>query len=175
MYLRAADKSDIHAIANLHAASWRHVYRGALSDEYLAGDIMADRVATWTQRLSSPAAGQFVTVAEGNGQLVGFACAFAGSDPEWGTLLDNLHVSLPNQRRGIGAALLHQVARWCMTEDPNQGLYLWVNQSNVTAQHFYASLGTKNVGSDVWNPPDGGIVPTFRYAWRCIRDLLPEG
>lgn len=175
MYLRAADKSDIHAIANLHATSWRHAYRGTLSDEYLSGDIMADRVATWTQRLSSPAAGQFVTVAEENGQLVGFACAFAGRDPEWGTLLDNLHVSLPNQRRGIGAKLLRQVARWRMTEAPNQGLYLWVTQSNVAAQHFYASLGAKHVGSDAWNPPDGGIVPSFRYAWRCIRDLLPEG
>ena len=39
MHLRTANQSDIQAIASLHAASWRHAYRGALSDAYLAGDI----------------------------------------------------------------------------------------------------------------------------------------
>ena len=175
MHLRPADKSDIHAIASLHAANWRRAYRGTLSEEYLVDHVITDRLATWERRLSSPVAGQFITVAEESGQLIGFACGFAGSDPVWGTLLDNIHVALPNQRQGVGSELLRQIARWCMTEAPDQGLYLWVNQSNITAQHFYAFLGAKNVGSDVWNSPDGGIVPTFRYAWRHVRDLLPRG
>ena len=175
MHLRTANQSDIQAIASLHAASWRHAYRGALSDAYLAGDIEADRTAAWTQRLRAPVTGQFVTVAEENEQITGFACAFSGSDPLYGTLLDNIHVSLSKQRQGIGSRLLQQVANWCAAKTPDQGLYLWVIQSNVTAQHFYEALGAKNVGEDVWVPPGGGAVPRFRYVWEQFHALLSKG
>lgn len=175
MKLRAANQSDIPAIASLHAASWRHAYRGALSDAYLAGDIEADRTVTWTHRLKSPVVGQFVTVAEENEKVIGFACAFSDSDPIYGALLDNIHVSLSKQRQGIGSRLLRQVANWCAANASDQGLYLWVIQSNVTAQHFYETLGAKNVGTDVWVPPGGGAVPRFRYAWEYAHALLPKG
>ena len=43
MTIRLALSAECQAIADLHAASWRFAYRGALSEEYLASDIMADR------------------------------------------------------------------------------------------------------------------------------------
>jgi len=42
--IRFARLEDAQAIAELHAESWRYAYRGALSDEYLSGDIIADRL-----------------------------------------------------------------------------------------------------------------------------------
>jgi hypothetical protein len=36
---RAAGQDDAHAIAELHADSWRRHYRGAYSDAFLDGDV----------------------------------------------------------------------------------------------------------------------------------------
>src|SRR6266508_4697686 len=73
--LRDASKRDIEAIAALHADSWRRHYRGAYSDEFLDGDIFADRRAVWTDRLAAPElpANQCTILAECDDVLVGFA------------------------------------------------------------------------------------------------------
>ncbi|TAJ79360.1 MAG: GNAT family N-acetyltransferase [Gallionellaceae bacterium] len=174
MYIRVATPSDAPAIAALHAASWRIAYRGALSDEYLAGDIVSERNSVWAERFRSPPHTQHVAVAEVDNQLVGFACAYAGNDPRWGALLDNIHVTHALQRQGIGTQLMSSVASWCAKHHSHQGLFLWVLQSNAPAQHFYENLGAVNAGSDIWLPPGGGTVPRFRYAWQNVKLLLEK-
>jgi GNAT superfamily N-acetyltransferase len=174
MPLRSAIPADASAIAALHVASWRSAYRGALRDEFLAGPIVADRDAVWAERFRSPPANQHVVVAEENGQIVGFACAYAGDHPEWGSLLDNLHVSRSLQRRGLGTALLRHVALWCAATAPRLGLYLWVLQSNRSAQKFYEDLGAVQVDTGTWSPPGGGQVPSYRLAWRTLDPLIAE-
>jgi len=52
MIIRLAQVEDALSIAALHAASRRAFYRGCLSDEYLNGDILADRNRVWLSRLS---------------------------------------------------------------------------------------------------------------------------
>jgi ribosomal protein S18 acetylase RimI-like enzyme len=172
MKIRAASKTDVTAIANLHAESWRLAYRDALSDEYLAGDIISDRKNLWTERLNTNNQNQYVAIAEKNTQLLGFACAFAKSDPVWGTMLDNLHVSKCYHRNGVGSSLMQQVARWHLKHYKSAPVFLWVLQSNTIAQRFYEALGAENVGADIWVPPGGGAVPRFRYAWLNVEKLL---
>lgn len=53
--LRAAGQGDAEAVALLHADSWRRHYRGAYSDAFLDGDVVADRFAVWSARLAAPA------------------------------------------------------------------------------------------------------------------------
>jgi ribosomal protein S18 acetylase RimI-like enzyme len=165
MNLRQALPSDIESIAALHAASWRHAYRGALSDEFLAGDIVSDRMALWENRLRHPPENQYVVVACEDSELIGFACANVDADPQWGSMLDNLHVALTAHRQGVGGKLLNAVALHCSTISPDAGLYLWVLQNNLNAQKFYHSHGAKNVGADIWDAPGGTKVPIFRFAW----------
>jgi GNAT superfamily N-acetyltransferase len=165
MNLRLALPSDCESIAALHAASWRHAYRGALSDKYLSGDIMSDRLALWDSRLHRPTESQYVVVACEDSELLGFACANADDDPTWGSLLDNIHVAQAAHRRGIGRQLFNAVVLHCSTISPDAGLYLWVLQNNTNAQNFYYSHGAKNVGTDVWDAPGGTKVPRFRFAW----------
>jgi len=105
--------------------------------------------------------------------MMGFACAYAGKDPRWGTLLDNLHVSAHAQRLGVGTRLLRAVAAWSLAVAPTDGLFLWVVQSNLAAQRFYAALGARRTGADVWSAPDGGSVPRFRFAWQSAAALPP--
>ncbi len=172
MEIRVATPADVAAIAHLHAESWRLAYRGVLSDEYLAGDVVADRKSLWAQRLSTPNSSQYVVVVEINAQLTGFACVLADADPAWGALLDNIHVAQSHQRKGVGGALMRQVARWHLQYHPTITMFLWVLQSNVIAQQFYESLGAVKVGVDIWVPPGGGAVPRFRYAWSDVGTLL---
>jgi ribosomal protein S18 acetylase RimI-like enzyme len=169
--IRQALPSDADDIARLHAISWRTAYRGALSDAYLDGPIEAERAELWRGRLAQPAANQFVVIAESRGQAVGFACAYGGEDPQWGTFLDNLHVLPESKRQGIGARLMREVAAWSARAHPGQGIYLWVLGSNLDAQRFYARIGGENAGTDLWTPPDGSALPKVRIAWRSAEAL----
>jgi ribosomal protein S18 acetylase RimI-like enzyme len=162
--LRHATPDDAHAIAHLHAASWRHAYRGALSDAYLAGDIDAERTAVWIERLTNPATAQRVLVTDGT-PLLGFACVNLRDDATWGTRLDNLHVAPAAHGRGIGAQLMWAVGDLCRAEAPDAGLWLYVLQQNARAIRFYRSHGGVEVGGGLWEAPDGSRSPRFRYAW----------
>lgn len=97
--------------------------------------------------------------------LWGFACVNIYDNPQWGTLLDNLHVAHSAHRRGIGTVLLNAAARHCANAAPDAGMYLWVLQNNVNAQQFYLAHGAENIGSDVWDAPGGTRVPRYRFAW----------
>lgn len=174
MHLRPATPSDASDTATLHAESWRFAYRGALSDEYLARRVVVDREALWTERFLAPKANQYVAVAQTQGQLAGFACVFTAEHPEWGSLLDNIHVRAALQGKGIGTALLSSIARWCLSNAVHGGMYLWVLQSNLSAQRFYTRLGARNVGVDVWHPPGGGSVPRYCFSWHSVQALAGE-
>ncbi len=116
--------------------------------------------------MPQPSSRQQVFVAWEGNVLLGFACAYLDEDPRWGCLLDNIHVRATAHRRGLGSQLLSTVAGWCAAGAPSSGLYLWVLQSNASAQQFYRAHGADNVGTDVWHAPGGTHVPRFRLAWR---------
>lgn len=156
----------------MHAASWQIAYRGILSDAYLDHEVERDRLALWQGRLAESAPNQHVWVAEEEDKLVGFVCLYGAHDPQWGALVDNLHVHQSYQRRGIGALLMKEVADWCCQVHPSQSVYLWVLQANQSAQAFYQRLGAYNVGSEVWSAPDGETVPMLRFAWSSLEALV---
>lgn len=165
MNIRQAQASDVEAIANLHLMSWRHAYRGALSDEYLDHEAPEDRRSVWLQRLTQPAPGQFVCVAELDRVVLGFACAYAYRDAHWGSLLDNIHVRPDQHRTGLGTRLLKTIFDWKSAEAADRGLYLWVLQSNQQAQNFYRKQGAEIADEDVWQAPGGAFIPRFRMVW----------
>lgn len=174
MHLHTAVPGDASQIAALHAESWRYAYRGVLSDAYLAEEIASERAAFWAKRLESGLPSQFIVVAEAEKQIAGFACAYANADAEWGTLLDNIHVSQTLQGKQIGTRLMGAIAQWCASTASNKGLFLWVLQSNVRAHRFYEGLGAEKTGIDVWTPPGGGALPRYRYAWLDVEMLDKE-
>ena len=174
MHLREAAPADAAAVAALHAASWRLHYRGAYRDEYLNGDVVADRLHVWSERLAAPPPNQFVVLAEEGDALIGFACAYGRHDATWGSLLDNLHVRADRQRAGVGVALVAEVAAWCRANCGECGLHLWVLAENVRAQRFYERLGATDTGGE-WSEPPGGVrIHGRRYAWKVVPDLTPR-
>lgn len=172
MHIRPAHSTDASAIAALHAASWRATYRGILTDEYLDGDIVSERMAVWAQRLGSPAPNQYVMAAVSDGTLAGFACAFGGHDPRWGTLLDNLHVATAFQGRGTGLRLLAKVAARASLESPSSGLHLRVFAANTRARRFYEGLGAVDAGPDSRDSPGDAKAASHLYVWSRIGELI---
>ena len=174
---RVAGPADAVAVAQLHAESWRRHYRGAYSDAFLDGDVLADRVAVWTDRLREPDPGRFTILAEDAG-LVGFANTVFDDDPAWGALLDNLHVADGHKRRGIGSRLLTITAEAVTRRTDSTGLYLWVLEQNVEAQAFYAARGGRCVERHLASPPGGiarrlsGSPAKLRYAWPDPSDIV---
>lgn len=172
---RMATAGDAEAIADLHADSWRRHYRGAYLDSYLDGDVVADRMAEWTGRLSRAASDRYTVVADVDGVVAGFAHTILDADPVWGAFLYNLHVRHDVKRRGIGARLLAETARAVVRRRPSAGMYLWVLEQNTAAQAFYRSHGGVSVERELTGPfPGGGHAYSFRYAWSDLSTLAGE-
>ncbi len=169
--IRPVTARDAEILAQLHTESWRSAYRGILRDEYLDGDIGAERQTLWQSRLQCPTPGQFGLLALCDDVAVGFAFAVAGADARWGTLLDNLHVRPGQRGGGVGTKLLHAVTEHVMTYCPEEGLFLWVYELNTRTRAFYERLGAQKIERAEITAPDGGTVAEWLYVWPQI-DVL---
>ena len=174
MELRPATAEDSPAIALLHADSWRRNYRGAYSDVFLDGDVEADRRSVWVERLTDPSADQRTIVAEIDDEVVGFVHLICDDDPEWGALVDNLHVIHERKGQGIGTVLMAAGARALLDAHPESPrIYLWVLEQNSAAQAFYEARGGERVGRGIVHPPGGGPTSVkFRYVWPDAATLI---
>jgi ribosomal protein S18 acetylase RimI-like enzyme len=162
---RAATATDAEAIASLHALSWRENYRGAFLDSFLDGDLPAERLQVWRERLARPAANQLVQLAVDGANLVGFVCAYGAHDPQWGSLIDNLHVAGVAMRMGIGSSLMRQAGEWLAREHPDLPVYLLVLAVNAPARRFYERLGAQNAGESMMETHGGSMTRSCRYVW----------
>jgi ribosomal protein S18 acetylase RimI-like enzyme len=162
---RPASASDAEAIAHLHARSWRENYRGSFHDSFLDGDLPAERLGIWRERLDHPARNQLVQVAVDGTNLAGFVCTYGAHDPRWGSFIDNLHVAHVFQRKGIGAMLMRQAGAWLASDYPELGVYLLVLEVNVSARRFYERMGAENAGTSTMETHGGARVRSCRYTW----------
>jgi len=143
--IREGNAADAPAIAALHVASWRDAYREILDPGFLAGPVEAERAALWIDRMARPKPNQLVLLAELEGELIGFVCAFMG---------DNL-----------GRALLAEVARQARAAGTRSGLHLWVYEDNRPARAFYERLGGEAVERELQAKPGGGSAIEIRMHW----------
>jgi ribosomal protein S18 acetylase RimI-like enzyme len=169
---RAAHAGDAERVAELHAASWRRHYRGGYADSYLDGDVLADRRAVWSSRLTHPA-GSVTVLAEDADGLAGFVHVVLDEDDVWGSLVDNLHVALPHQGSGIGTALLARAAEGIIDRAAGPATYLWVLEQNTSAQRFYRSRGGACVEKALV-PPPGGVPTRLNGAPAMLRIAWPD-
>lgn len=163
--VRQACPDDALALAHLHARSWRQTYRGQLTDAFLDGPILEDRLDLWQTRLAKPSSNQGIWVATLADKVVGLACAYAQHDKQWGTLLENLHVAHEHKRQGIGQRLFEAVRQWATHSTQAEWLHLWVLAGNHVAQRFYQDLDAEHKESGTWHAPDGSCLAQFRYVW----------
>jgi ribosomal protein S18 acetylase RimI-like enzyme len=168
---RVAGADDAENIGLLHADSWRRHYRGAYTDSFLDGDVVADRLSVWSSRLAAPGNSATVVAEDGTGGLMGFVHVFFDHDDRWGSLIDNLHVVHDRQRTGIGTALLARAAEGAAERAAGRSIYLWVLEQNTAAQGFYRAVGGSCVEKAAASPPGGvaarlnGSPTKLRFTW----------
>lgn len=174
LVFRPATEKDIKGIAALHTKSWRQNYRGALSDKFLDHEAQAERLNVWESRLKKSSPNQHVIVAEYVNEIVGFVCLFFNQSKEYGTLLDNLHVSATMQRKGIGYRLMNLAAKEIQHYLSDSNMYLWVLEQNLKAIEFYEALGGEKV--ETVEEMDIGDRPVIksRYYWKSLEKLIVE-
>ena len=148
------------------------------SDRYLDGDLYAERLAVWTERLRRDARRYFTLVAEFQDRPVGFAHVALDADPAWGALVDNLHVAHSEQRRGVGSLLMDRVAGMVIDRRPGSGIYLWVLDGNEDAKAFYVArkgvLRDREPSAPPGNDPGNleGAPQRVRVTWSDPASLL---
>ncbi len=163
--IRAVTVADADSLAALHAASWRSVYRGILSDETLGAGLDAERRDHWRARLVKTTDRDVVLMVDG----VAFIAVWAEGDPGFGAYIDNLHVHPEHRSGGIGRRLLGRAAQ-LVAERGQQRAYLWVFDANLRAIAFYCSLGGE-VTEHGFDTIDGAQVAHSRIVWRDIARL----
>jgi ribosomal protein S18 acetylase RimI-like enzyme len=131
MTFRIANNTDIQKIAHLHSLSWQKTYRGAFTDDFLDNHVQENRLSIWTQRMQQPLENQIVILCEIDDSLAGFVCAFGNKNEEFGTYIDNLHISPEFKGKGIGKELMRQVAQWSI-ETYHQPNYTWKSLKIIT-------------------------------------------
>jgi GNAT superfamily N-acetyltransferase len=175
---RVAVSRDAQAVAALQADSWKRHYRGAYSDEFLDGDVCDDRLGVWGERLRKLDTDYYTLLAEADGELVGFAATIFDENPDWGALVNNLHVVHTAQRQGIGRHLLELTAEALLQRPVLTGMYLWVLEQNERARTFYEACGGELSGRTLVPAPGGlparltGTPAMVRYAWLDPASLL---
>lgn len=171
--LRPMCAEDAEIVANLHAASWRSAYRGILSDDYLASDVVLERQSVWSKRLEVRDDSQFGTLASVGAVPVGFIYVMANVDPVYGTLVDNLHVVSEARSAGIGPRLLAAATDGIVEREWDRRVHLWVWDANMRARAFYARMGGREVETAMKSAPDGTEAQTWRVAWDDARAFIP--
>ncbi len=163
---------DALAIAELHATSWKIHYRGIVSDDYLDYHVFQERQRTWEERFKKDEPGEHLVIAEKDGKICGFGCAYTDLHEKWGSYLDNLHVLPGSQGHGIGYQLLRRTAQAVYADHPkNPEFYLWVFEKNFKAIDFYTRAGGTRGELAILDCPDGGSYPCLRYSW-VLEDLV---
>jgi GNAT superfamily N-acetyltransferase len=138
--IRDARPSDARRFEEIRVAGWKAAYGGMIDADFLAAlTATPERVATWTERLTSQAPGGVSLVAEVDGEVVGFAVLLPSRDddvPEAAELL-GLYVDPGRHSNGIGGVLIDAgFARM-----PQVVHTLWTLEGNTTARAFYERRG----------------------------------
>ncbi|TDT46796.1 L-amino acid N-acyltransferase YncA [Maribacter spongiicola] len=165
MRLREATKADVEKIAKLHSVSWQQNYRASFSAEFLDNLAFDNRLNEWKNRFQNPSLNQYVLIAEEDGNFLGFMCAYFNYDDQYGTLLDNLHVALNTQGKGIGTKLMAALAKEIVQRDSTNDFYLWVLNTNIAAIKYYEKIG--GVAKETVESNDIGdkTFLKIRYYW----------
>jgi ribosomal protein S18 acetylase RimI-like enzyme len=140
--IRIATSADAEAIAQVHIQAWRVAYRGIVPDAFLDNLLLADHAQQWEKNLNSTASKTLVFEIED--QVQGWVCFGNGRDKGEDAALEiyALYINPHRWRSGIGRQLVEAVKQ----HDSRTNIYLWVLESNSSAQHFYDSMAFINSG-----------------------------
>jgi ribosomal protein S18 acetylase RimI-like enzyme len=176
--IRASETSDAIGLARVQAETWRDAYVGVLPDEALI-DLDEMRAAVrWTRLVAGLEEPERLSVAEVDGDVVGFChggpgrravSAALGSGDRMAEVYA-LYVDPNYQGLGIGRMLLGHVAHG-LESDGFDALTVLTLEANRHGRRFYDTLGGVS-GDPVPSVVSGAPVDQTPYVWPDISVLV---
>ena len=165
MRIREAEPKDAKAIAEVHVRSWQAAYRGQLTDDYLDGLSVEERLEQHRRSLEEPRAEWRTWVADDAGRVAGFAVTGpsedADAEPSTGEVYA-IYLEPDRVGTGLGRGLFeHAVAD--LRERGFTAVTLWVLETNEQARRFYEVAGWRSDGAETSERVDCEMRPTVRY------------
>ena len=163
--IREAEPQDAAAIAELHVRSWQTAYRGQLTDDYLDGLNVQERLDQHRQSLESPMPGWRTWIAEEDGRPVGFAVTGPSQDSDADPKTAELYAIYLDPDR-VGTGLGRSLFEHSVGDLRSRGFTtatLWVLETNELARRFYEIAGWKADGTVTTERVDCEMRPTVRY------------
>ena len=163
--IREGEPGDALAIAEIHVRSWRSAYRGQLTDEYLDGLNVEDRLELHRSALEQPPPEYRMWVAEDGGHVVGFAVTGRSEDADADDRTGELYaIYLEPDRVGTGLGrVLFEHAIGDLRDRGFVVATLWVLETNEQARRFYEAAGWEPDGTTTSERVDCEMRPTVRY------------
>jgi ribosomal protein S18 acetylase RimI-like enzyme len=163
--IREAVPGDARAIAEIHVRSWQVTYRGQLTDEYLDGLNVEDRIEQHRQSLEEPRAGWTTWVVDEGAGPVGFAVTGPSEDADAGERTGELYaIYLDPEWLGSGTGRrLFEHAVEDLRSRGFRAATLWVLESNERARGFYEAAGWAHDGTVTSERVDCEMRSTVRY------------
>jgi len=165
LHIREAEAKDIEAIASIHVRAWQDAYRGQLSDDYLDGLDVNERIPQ-TRSMIDGSPPEFRTwVAEEGADVVGFAVTGPSQDADADrTTAEVYAIYLEPSKVGSGAG--RELFEHALADLRSRGFAtatLWVLESNERARRFYDAAGWRTDGTTTSERVDCEMRPTVRY------------
>jgi ribosomal protein S18 acetylase RimI-like enzyme len=163
--IREGEPGDAAAIARIHVRSWQAAYRGQLTDDYLDGLRVEDRLEQHRHSLEAPMPDWRTWVVEDEDVVVGFAVTGPSQDADADQRTGEVYaIYLEPDRVGTGAGRrLFEHAIEDLRERGFRAATLWVLETNEPARRFYEIAGWKPDGTTTSERVDCEMRPTVRY------------
>jgi L-amino acid N-acyltransferase YncA len=156
LVVRPAVAADAAGIARVHVTAWRETYTRLLPAGALDDLDPIARAERWTEIIADDRTD--VRVAEGDGEIIGWASVSAGRDADAprDLELEGIYVLAAHHGSGAGQALLDAAIG-------DRPAYLWSAADNPRAQSFYRRNGLIDDGSRSEYPFAGHPVTIARF------------
>ncbi len=159
--LRTGTDVDLFAVGAVHHRSRVAAYAGILAAETLARSSAQAFSEWWSERWKWEQETHRLTVAVGNGAVVGFS--YVGPSETPGAVeLYGIHVDPDQVGTGVGRQLMINAVTQ-LRELGGDRAVLWVLTDNVVARRFYDRGGWAADGATRLEPVNGEPVAQLRY------------
>jgi GNAT superfamily N-acetyltransferase len=169
---------DAIGLARVQIETWRDAYVGILSDDTLIDQDEMRAAVRWTRIASSIEEPERLSVAEVDGDVIGFCHGGEGRRAVTKVLgvgdrmaeVYSLYVDPNYQGMGIGRALLRHVAQG-LDLDGFESLTILTLEGNRQGRRFYDALGGLE-GEAIPSVISGAPVDQTPYVWTNIATLV---
>lgn len=169
--LREAFVDDADGIAQLHRETWRTTYQGILPAAAIDQDKRRNYEALWADVIKRRRTRVLIAETD-TADVVGFVSY--GAPREKGVRYDieifQLYVLQALQKRGIGRALLSEVARRILREGMFS-FYVWALKANPS-RLFYEVMGGEHITEREITIASHEVVEVA-YGWSDLSRFLP--